>query len=132
MRLLTISLLLLLGEAPDATKPPRVEAGKIVKEGEAIIQLSRHGTVEKPGDVADNRSYAVWTYPDGSTMLLKSAGTSTLKADGKRVISGTQTCVEGTGRFANVDCTIDWAHTPQESGLYAGTYSGTITPRGQS
>ncbi|MEM7226469.1 MAG: hypothetical protein AAF495_26085 [Pseudomonadota bacterium] len=104
----------------------------ISNDGERIdrrIVASALGSAREPGDLAPNRSYAIWTYPDGSTMLTRSQGASTVKADGQRITSGVETCVAGTGRFADVDCTIDWQHTPQPDGLYAGTYSGTMTPK---
>ena len=108
-------------------------------DGELIdrqIVGNMHGAGDKsgaaPGAESYNRSYAVWKYPDASTMLMHSEGKAETNADGQRVVSGTKTCIDGTGRFANVDCTIDWSHTPQAGGLKAGSYSGTITPKGQS
>ncbi len=107
----------------------------ISDQGELIersIVGTAHGTVETPGEVAVYWSYALWTYPDGSTMLLHSAGKGAIEADGQHTYAGTQTCIEGSGRFADVDCTIDWSHSAQPNGLYAGSYSGTVTPKGQS
>ena len=99
---------------------------------ERTIVGSEHGSAATPGEVAPNRSYAVWTYPDGATMVLKSNGTGAMKADGQHVFAGTQSCIAGSGRYANVDCTIDWQLAAQPNGLYAGSYSGTVTPKSQS
>ena len=93
---------------------------------------TKHGMADKPGKLSHNRSYAIWTFGDGSTMLLQSEGSGTVTAEEQRVFAGTQTCVAGTGRFADADCTIDWSVSAQPNGLYAGTYSGTVTPQGQS
>ncbi|MEM7226467.1 MAG: hypothetical protein AAF495_26075 [Pseudomonadota bacterium] len=107
----------------------------ISDQGELIDRTiigNMYGGPAGSGEPSENRGYAVWKYPDGSTMLMKSEGKAETNADGQRVVSGTKTCIEGTGRFANADCTINWQHTPDKNGLRVGTYSGTITPASQS
>ena len=94
-----------------------------------IVAMTKSAGTKSAGKQADTRaidSFAIWTYPDGSAMMLKSKGESKVDADGQRTISGTQVCVGGTGKFAGAECTIDWSHSPQANGLYAGTYSGTV------
>ena len=88
-----------------------------------------HGTANAPGDEAHNRSYVIWSFDDGSSLLLKSESTSTIDEDGEQKLDGTQVCVEGTGRFAGMDCAIDWSNRRGDDGLMAGTYQGTMTPK---
>lgn len=90
------------------------------------------GAVEKPGDVRQGQSYVTWAFDDGSSLLLKSQGITTVDESGKLKFDGSQTCLEGTGRFAQVDCDMDWSNREQDNGVLAGTYSGTMTPRAHS
>ncbi|MEM7226468.1 MAG: hypothetical protein AAF495_26080 [Pseudomonadota bacterium] len=101
-----------------------------------LIDLSivgtEYGDAEKPGEIAPNSSLAVWHYPDGSSMVLKSEGKGMVADNGQHGFSGSQVCVDGSGRFADVDCTIHWQHAVQPNGLYVGSYIGTVTPKAQS
>lgn len=88
-----------------------------------------HGVANAPGDEAHNRSYVIWSFDDGSNLLLKSESVTTVGDDGEMRLGGNQVCVEGTGRFADMDCTIDWANERGDDGLMVGTYKGTMTPK---
>ena len=85
------------------------------------------------GQLSPLQGYGVWTYPDGSTIVTRTEGASKINGAGQLVAAGTQTCIDGTGRFANMDCQIDWDRTSrlagQSNGLAPGSFSGTITPK---
>ena len=107
----------------------------ITEDGEVIerqIIGTMHRTGAKEGVVGINQSYAIWTHPDGSQMLTRGDGVSEVNAEGQRSAHGSQTCIGGTGRYAEVDCTVNWAHSPQDNGLRTGTVTATITPKAQS
>ena len=71
----------------------------------------------------------LWEFRDGSTLLMESHGQRSFDDNGDLRLYGTQTCVEGTGRFAQLDCTIDWANGQPQDGIVHGVYSGTVTPQ---
>ncbi|MEM7225754.1 MAG: hypothetical protein AAF495_22440 [Pseudomonadota bacterium] len=91
-----------------------------------------HGKIAVPGDQAQNRSYVIWGFADGSQLTMESEGVTVMGKDGTITTSGRQVCVEGSGRFADVDCAIDWANKPAQSGLTPGSYHGSMTPRSQT
>ena len=84
----------------------------------------QYGDAEALGEREPRRSYATWTFANGSTMLLEAEGYKTLTENGTPAYKGSQVCVAGSGCFADVDCVIDWAHSEQPSDLYAGHYQG--------
>ena len=107
--------------------------GIAVSDDGEVIQRTVIGTTkgraEEPGDVSPNRAHVLWTYPDGSTMLLRSTGTSEVGEDGSKVIAGSKYCVGGSGRFADADCSVEWSLHSSENGLRNGTFAATVTPK---
>ncbi|MEM7226470.1 MAG: hypothetical protein AAF495_26090 [Pseudomonadota bacterium] len=79
--------------------------------------------------VSPSWGYTHWTYPDGSTIVARSEDATKIDRAGNQMVAGQQTCIFGTGRFADVDCTIDWSHTAQPQGLFPGAYKVTFTPK---
>ena len=77
-----------------------------------IIGTSQ-GKIAVPGDQAQNRSYVIWDFADGSQLTMESRGVTVMGEDGAITTSGRQVCVEGSGRFADVDCAMEWANTPE-------------------
>ena len=90
------------------------------------------GKLAVPGDRVQNRSTVVWDFADGSQLTMDSEGETVMGEDGAITASGRQVCLEGSGRFANMDCAMDWANAPEENGLIPGRYQGSMTPRPQS
>lgn len=87
------------------------------------------GRATMPGDESRHQSYVVRTFDDGSMVLMKSRGKTTVDANGQRTVSGRQVCLDGIGRFENVDCSIDWSHAGHNDGRTGGNYEGTVTPK---
>ena len=104
----------------------------VAEDGEryrhSIVGIS-HGDATAPGGKSWSQSFVVWEFDDGSSVLMESEGTTTVDADGQRTVAGEQRCIRGTGRFANVDCSIDWSHSGRNDGSEGGVYEGTGVPR---
>ena len=97
----------------------------------SILGIST-GRAKAPNEKAWSRSYVIWEFDDGSTVVMKSQGVTTVDADGQLSVAGEQRCIDGTGRFANVDCSIDWSHSGRNDGREGGVYHGTVVPRASS
>ncbi len=92
------------------------------------------GDIQDPQSQAQSRSLVLWEFRDGSSLLMESHGERSFDDNGDLRLHGTQTCLEGTGRFAQLDCQIDWANgQPRDDlmgdGLVEGVYSGTVMPK---
>ena len=109
-----------------------IKGYSVTSDGEryqhSIVGTS-HGSTKAPNDKSQNRSYVIWEFKDGSTVLMQSQGVATVDANGQLSVAGTQVCIDGTGRFANVDCTIDWSHSGHNDGRDGGVYEGVVTPK---
>ena len=90
------------------------------------------GKLAASGDRTQNRSTVIWDFADGSQLTMASEGEAVMGEDGAITSSGRQVCLEGSGRFANMDCAMDWANAPAQNGLIPGSYQGSMTPRPQS
>ena len=112
-----------------------IKGHSVASDGErykhTIIGTS-HGSAKAPNDKSRNQSYVIWEFDDGSTAVMKSQGVTAIDENGQLNVAGTQVCVGGTGRFANVDCAIDWLHAGRNDGRDGGTYEGIVMPKSAS
>ncbi|MEM7224366.1 MAG: hypothetical protein AAF495_15405 [Pseudomonadota bacterium] len=104
----------------------RIQGVAIAKDG-AVAQRTIRGTLAFIKGVGPVQSYAIWTYADGSTLVMEAHGASKMNAQGKVVVEGVQTCVAATGRFAGGQCQMNWSVSQVKGGFFEGTYKGTIT-----
>jgi hypothetical protein len=110
-----------VGDVPGHTMGVSIHTGLVIYskteknwEIASTMSVSEFELVNGKGTATNRR---VVTFQDGSTMLIKAAGTVTIVEGGKKtVFEGTYECKGGTGRFAG------WKGT----GTYRGERIGTI------
>ncbi|MEM7171370.1 MAG: hypothetical protein AAF530_14450 [Pseudomonadota bacterium] len=120
------------GTAEEVVCSYKIQGFHLGDQGEVFrhaIEGSSQGNLEIPGDQEDSQSFVTWIFDDGSELVMISHGRAMVLENGQTKREGIQTCVDGSGRFAMMDCQFNWSNLSRHKGMAEGIYHGWIAPK---